>query len=99
MTGLARPDQGRHDLHHCWRFGEFNVRLIVILMSLLATATSAAFAQQPLPKREIAPEYREAAENRALEKQKLAMCQAKTDSAKVLIRNRAKTIIDCLDAK
>jgi hypothetical protein len=72
--------------------------MAVILIGLL-TVSAGAFAQQPLPKREIAPEYREIAEKRALEKQKLAMCQAKADSAKVLVRDRAQYIIVCLDAK
>jgi hypothetical protein len=61
-------------------------------------AADAALAQQPPPaKREIAPEYRELAEQRAREKRELADCQRKADIAKVTVRDRAKFIIDCLD--
>jgi hypothetical protein len=61
--------------------------------------SATALAQQPPPKREIAPEYREAAEKRALEKQKLALCQQKAETEKILVRDRAAYIIACLDAK
>jgi hypothetical protein len=68
------------------------------LVSLLAAGVL-ALAPQPPAEREIAPECRAAAEQRTLEKHKLARCQAKADSAKVLLHDRVKTIIDCLDAK
>ncbi|MGI8527474.1 MAG: hypothetical protein ACR2K5_15130 [Pseudolabrys sp.] len=51
------------------------------------------------PQREIAPEFRAEAERRALEKQKLALCQQKAATDKVLIRDRAHYIVACLDAK
>lgn len=55
---------------------------------------------QPIPeppKREIAPEFREAAEKRAQERQKLAGCQKAADAAKVLLRDRAKFVLECLE--
>jgi hypothetical protein len=61
-------------------------------------AASAALAQQLPPKmREIAPEYREMYEARQKEKAAIAACQRKADLAKVLLRDRAKFVIDCLD--
>ena len=74
------------------------MRRAIVIMSLLATGAT-ALAQPSPPKREIAPEYREAAEQRALEKAKLSLCQQKADSAKVQVRDRAKYIIECLDTK
>jgi hypothetical protein len=95
----AAPGDGILAPH--WTGGS-TLRLAAILAAIVGTviaAGTAALAQQPPLKREVAPEYREAAEKRALEKQKLAFCQQKADLAKVVLRDRAKHIIECLDAK
>lgn len=55
--------------------------------------------QQAPPKREIAPEFRAEAERRALEHQKLALCQQKMLNDKILVRDRTPYLIACMDAK
>ena len=74
------------------------MRVLICIAGFVIT-NAVAFAQpikEPAP-RDVAPEFREAAEKRALEKRKLDACQQKADVAKVLTRDRAKFIIECLD--
>ena len=60
-------------------------------------ATSAPFGQGLTIERQVAPEFRAQYEQRQREKAALAACQRKADTAKVLVRDRAKFVIDCLD--
>jgi hypothetical protein len=91
--------------------GELALRLVAI-MGALALMGAPALAQQVVqpnapvtiqqqqaPKREIAPEFRAEAERRALERQKLALCQQKMLNDKILVRYRTAYLIACIDAK
>jgi hypothetical protein len=72
---------------------------------ILATAILAvlvlpkpSFAQKLVNPSVVAPEFREAAEKRRAEQVKIMRCQRKAEEAKVLPRDRAATINQCLQA-
>ena len=56
-----------------------------------------AFAQKLVDPNSVAPEYRAVAEKRRAEQIKLFECSKKADAAKVLRRDRAAFIAECLD--
>ena len=55
------------------------------------------FAQKLVDPNSVAPEYRAVAEKRRAEQVKLFECSKKADAAKVLRRDRAAFIGECLD--
>jgi hypothetical protein len=55
------------------------------------------FAQKLVDPNSVAPEYRAVAEKRRAEQIKLLECSKKADAAKVLRRDRAAYIAECLD--
>ena len=55
------------------------------------------FAEKLLDPNAVAPEYRAVAEKRRAEQIKLFECSKKADAAKVLRRDRAAFISECLD--
>ena len=55
------------------------------------------FAQKLVDPNSVAPEYRAVAEKRRAEQLKLFECSKKADAAKVLRRDRAAYIDECLD--
>jgi hypothetical protein len=55
------------------------------------------FAQKLVDPNSVAPEYRAVAEKRRAEQIKLVECSKKADTAKVLRRDRAAFIGECLD--
>jgi hypothetical protein len=65
---------------------------------IVATAAAPGFAQKLVNPGAVAPEYRAAAEKRRAEQIKVAVCQKKADEAKVLPRDRAAHINQCLEA-
>jgi hypothetical protein len=56
-----------------------------------------AMAQKLVDPNSVAPEFRAAAEKRRNEQIKLAICSKKADDAKVLRRDRAAFVDQCLD--
>ncbi len=71
------------------------------LIRLIATViflTTPAFAQKLVDPATVAPEYRDAAEQRRAEQMKQRECGLKADLAKVLVRDRAAFVLKCLEA-
>ena len=69
-----------------------------LLVAIVATISfSASFAQKLVDPDKVAPEYRVAAEKRRAEQLKLLECSHKADAAKVLPRDRAAHVQQCLD--
>jgi hypothetical protein len=56
-----------------------------------------AFAEKLVDPNSVAPEYRAVAEKRRAEQIKLFECSKKADTAKVLRRDRAAFITECVD--
>ena len=56
------------------------------------------FAQKLVDPKAVAPEYREAAEKRRAEQIRIMQCHHKAEEAKVLPRDRAAHINQCLEA-
>jgi hypothetical protein len=54
------------------------------------------FAEKLVDPKSVAPEFREAAEKRHAEQIKLSECSKKADQSKVLRRDRAAFVSDCL---
>lgn len=57
----------------------------------------ASVAQKLVDPNSVAPEFREAAEKRRAEQIKLVQCNKKADESKVMRRDRAAFVGDCLD--
>ena len=64
---------------------------------IAAIPFSASFAQKLVDPDKVAPEYRVAAEKRRAEQLKLLECSHKADAAKVLPRDRAAHVQQCMD--
>jgi hypothetical protein len=75
------------------------VRPSLLLAAVLLTLSwsAAGLAQKLVDPSKVAPEYREAAEKRRAEQIKLSECSKKADQAKVLPRDRAVFVSDCLE--
>ena len=71
-------------------------RLLLVAI-VAAIPFSASFAQKLVDPDKVAPEYRVAAEKRRAEQLKLLECSHKADAAKVLPRDRAAHVQQCLD--
>jgi hypothetical protein len=69
--------------------------LLVAIVSTIPFSTS--FAQKLVDPDKVAPEFRVAAEKRRAEQLKLLECSHKADAAKVLPRDRAAHVQQCLD--
>jgi hypothetical protein len=68
--------------------------LITFVGAVASIAPS--FAQKLVDPNAVAPEYREAAENRRAEQIKQRECAHKADEAKVMPRDRTAHIVKCL---
>ena len=69
-----------------------------LLVAIIAAIPfSASFAQKLVDPDKVAPEYRVAAEKRRAEQLKLLECSHKADAAKVLPRDRAAQVQQCMD--
>ncbi len=73
----------------------FAVRLAMVL--IFASWFGASAAQKLVDPNTVAPEYRAIAEKRRAEQIKLFACSKKADEAKVLRRDRAAYVSECLD--
>ncbi len=69
----------------------------VLLIGLAVVLASDAIAEKLVDPNTVAPEYRAAAEKRRAEQMKLFQCSKKADDAKVVRRDRAAFVSDCLD--
>jgi hypothetical protein len=77
----------------------FLIRLALRLGVVLVFASSfgASFAEKLVDPNSVAPEFRAVAEKRRAEQIKLFQCGKKADEAKVLRRDRAAFVGQCLD--
>ena len=57
----------------------------------------AGFADKLVDPNAVAPEYRDVAEKRRAEQLKLYECSKKADAAKIVRRDRAAFVTECLD--
>ncbi len=72
----------------------------VLLLSLTVTLVAwsgVSFADRLVDPNAVAPEYRDVAEKRRAEQLKLFQCSQKADVAKVLRRDRAAFVSECMD--
>jgi hypothetical protein len=76
-----------------------SIRRLLVVAILSTISLQSAFAQKLVEPDKVAPEYREAAEKRRVEQIKLMECSRKADTTKVLRRDRAEFIQNCLDAQ
>jgi hypothetical protein len=67
------------------------------LMMVAGAWGDAAIAQKLVDPNAVAPEFRDAAEKRRAEQIKLVQCNKKADESKVLRRDRAAFVGDCLE--
>jgi hypothetical protein len=76
------------------------LHLVFIAIIMMATFVPAnpSFAQKLVNPNVVAPEFRDAAEKRRAEQVKMMRCQRKAEEAKVLPRDRAAQINQCLQA-
>jgi hypothetical protein len=69
-----------------------------LLIAIVATIPfSTCLAQKLVDPDKVGPEYREAAAKRRAEQLKLLECSHRVDAAKVMPRDRAAHIQECLD--
>ena len=66
-------------------------------LAVVAVLVPNAAAEKLVDPNAVAPEYRDAAEKRRAEQLKLVQCSKKADEAKVLRRDRAAFVSECLD--
>jgi hypothetical protein len=76
-----------------------SARLAMLLGLVLMGAawSGASLAEKLVEPGSVAPEYRAAAEKRRAEQMKLYECSKKADAAKVLRRDRATYVNECLE--
>ena len=67
------------------------------MVMIFAGWSGVSFAEKLVDPNTVAPEYRAVAEKRRAEQIKLFECSRKADEAKVLRRDRAAFVSDCLD--
>jgi hypothetical protein len=67
------------------------------MVVILTFWTNASEAQKLVDPNSVAPEYRTIAEKRRAEQLKLFQCSKKADDAKIVRRDRAAFIGECLD--
>lgn len=73
------------------------VGYILAAALLMAASLQPSAAQKLVDPEKVAPEYREAAVKRRAEQVKLTGCSQKADAAKVVPRDRAAFVTDCLE--
>jgi hypothetical protein len=67
------------------------------LVMMFVMWSGASFADRLVDPKTVAPEYRDVAEKRRAEQLKLFQCSQKADAAKVLRRDRAAFVSECVD--
>jgi hypothetical protein len=67
------------------------------LLTIFAGWSGVSFADKLVDPNTVAPEYRAIAEKRRAEQIKLFECSRKADAAKILRRDRAAFVSECLD--
>jgi hypothetical protein len=71
--------------------------LLVGLAVMFVAWSGVSFADRLVDPNAVAPEYRDVAEKRRAEQLKLFQCSQKADAAKVLRRDRAAFVSECVD--
>jgi hypothetical protein len=71
--------------------------LLLATVLLAASWSAAGLAQKLVDPNSVAPEFRAAAEKRRAEQIKLSECNKKAEKAKVLPRDRAPFVSQCLE--
>ena len=71
--------------------------LLVGLAAMFVAWSGVSFADRLVDPNAVAPEYRDVAEKRRAEQLKLFQCSQKADAAKVLRRDRAAFVSECVD--
>ena len=71
--------------------------LLLSLAMMFVAWSGACFADRLVDPNAVAPEYRDVAEKRRAEQLKLFQCSQKADAAKVLRRDRAAFVSECMD--
>ncbi len=76
-----------------------SVRSVLFLSMAMAFVawSGVSFADRLVDPNAVAPEYRDVAEKRRAEQLKLFQCSQKADAAKVLRRDRAAFVSECVD--
>lgn len=76
-----------------------SVRSVLFLsLAVMSVAWSGvSFADRLVDPNAVAPEYRDAAEKRRAEQLKLFQCSQKADAAKIVRRDRAAFVSECMD--
>ena len=79
--------------------GSVSLRPVLFLsLAMMSVAWSGvSFADRLVDPNAVAPEYRDVAEKRRAEQLKLFQCSQKADAAKVLRRDRAAFVSECMD--
>jgi hypothetical protein len=67
------------------------------LVMVFVAWSGVSFADRLVDPNAVAPEYRDVAEKRRAEQLKLFQCSQKADAAKVLRRDRAAFVSECMD--
>jgi hypothetical protein len=67
------------------------------MVTIFAAWPGVGFAEKLVDPSTVAPEYRAVAEKRRAEQIKLLECSRKADAAKILRRDRAAFVSECLD--
>ena len=67
------------------------------MVTIFAAWPGVGFAEKLVDPSAVAPEYRAVAEKRRAEQIKLLECSRKADAAKILRRDRAAFVSECLD--
>jgi hypothetical protein len=71
--------------------------LLLSLAVMFVAWSGVSFADRLVDPNAVAPEYRDVAEKRRAEQLKLFQCSQKADAAKVLRRDRAAFVSECVD--
>ena len=79
---------------HKW---PFKSALALGMVTIFAAWPGVGFAEKLVDPSTVAPEYRAVAEKRRAEQIKLLECSRKADAAKILRRDRAAFVSECLD--
>ena len=79
------------------RRGSVRAALPLGLVMIFVLWSGVSFAEKLVDPNSVAPEYRAVAEKRRAEQIKLFECSRKADAAKVLRRDRATFVSECLD--
>jgi hypothetical protein len=75
----------------------FGFAVLLAVIPAVSLGAGVSFAEKLVDPNTVAPEYRAVAEKRRAEQIKLFECSKKADQTKVLRRDRAAYISECLD--